>query len=267
VTVLATSREPLGVAGERVVPVPSLATSDAVELFCDRAAAADETLVFSAAERASIAQVCERLDGIPLAIELAAGRARSLAPADLLARLDDRFRLLRGGGRGGLERHETLRGAVSWSYQLLDSSERALFDRLSVFAGSFDLAAVEAVCAGDPLETSDIVNVLGSLVIKSLVSVERADDGPARFRLLETLRQYGWERLEGDGAAEMLKDRHLAHYRDVTKAAGALYLSPRGREAGAIFEHEWDNIRSAHAFALDRGDLKAAHAIGDGIAE
>ena len=147
VTVLATSREPLGVPGEQVVRIPSLAPVFGEELFILRATAADSTFAPSPAEQEAITAICARVDGIPLAIELAAARIRSLSPVELLERLDDRFRLLRGGGRGGLERHQTLRAAVTWSYQLLPEEDRLLFDRLSVFAGGFDLRAAEAVCA------------------------------------------------------------------------------------------------------------------------
>ena len=157
VVVLATSREPVGVAGERVWAVPSLdAAVEGVELFCDRAAAADADFSPTEAERAVIAGICGRLDGIPLAIELAAARVRSMTPGDLAERLDDRFRLLRGGPRSGLERHQTLRATVQWSHQLLAHEERVLFDRLAVFAGGFDLGGVEAVCADDTLDPLDV---------------------------------------------------------------------------------------------------------------
>ena len=153
VALLATSREPVGVAAERVWAVPSLdAAVEGVELFCDRAAAADAAFSPTEADRAVIAAICGRLDGIPLAIELAAARVRSMTPSELAGRLDDRFRLLRGGRRGGLERHQTLRATVQWSHQLLTGQERALFDRLAVFAGGFDLDSAEAVCADDTID-------------------------------------------------------------------------------------------------------------------
>ena len=174
VTIVATSREPLGVDGEIVVRVPSLEEVYGIELFVLRAMAADSSFEPTDADREVIAEICRRLDGIPLAIELAAARIRSLTPTELLARLDDRFRLLRGGGRGGLERHRTLRTTVAWSYQLLSSDEQLLFDRLSVFAGTFDLAAAEAICAGDGLDDTDIVDLLGDLVDKSMVIAVRS---------------------------------------------------------------------------------------------
>jgi predicted ATPase/class 3 adenylate cyclase len=257
-TVLATSREPLGVPGERVVSVASLTSSDGIELFCDRASAADEAVLFAGDDLTAVASICERLDGIPLAIELAAARCRAMALGDLLARLDDRFRLLRGGGRGGLERHQTLRATVSWSYQMLNEDERVLFDRVSVFAGGFDLAAAEAVCADEMLDPSEIVDVLGSLVDKSMVLVER---GPSavRYRLFETLRQYGEERLEGD--TSRFRDHHLEHYLAVAEAAHRLWMSPRQREGDAAFDREWDNMRAAWVWAMTTEDVDAADAL------
>ncbi len=156
VTVLATSREPLGVDGERVIRIPSLDSERSVELFCDRAAAADSSFAASPDDVEPISEICSRVDGIPLAIELAAARSRALSPSEILSRLDDRFRLLRGGGRGGLERHQTLRAAVTWSYQLLSGDEKLLFDRASVFAGTFGLAAAETVCAGSGIDELDV---------------------------------------------------------------------------------------------------------------
>jgi predicted ATPase len=218
VTVLATSREPVGVTGERVWGVPSLAPArEGVELFCDRAADADAAFVATAADQAVIAGICERLDGIPLAIELAAARIRSMTPGDLADRLQDRFRLLRGGRRG-VERHQTLRAAVLWSYQLLSRVEQALFDRLSVFAGTFDLAAVEGVCVGGEVGDGDIDDLMGSLVDKSMVVVDRS--GPhIRCSLFETLRQFSEERLTERDAAGLYRDRHLAYYVSFAEAA------------------------------------------------
>jgi predicted ATPase/class 3 adenylate cyclase len=257
-TVLATSREPLGVPGERVVPVASLETSDAVELFCDRAVASDESMEISASDRDQIATICEDLDGIPLAIELAAARARSLSPAELRKRLGDRFRLLRVGK--GLERHRTLAATVAWSYQLLSDGERLLFDRLSVFAGGFDVAAAEAVCGDAPLAATDVFESLASLVDKSMVVAQRDDYG-TRYRLLETLRQYGADRLaDRDGVVEV-RDGHLAHFLASALHASRLWASPRQVEGDAIFERQWDNLRAAHAWAIATADMDAADAI------
>lgn len=182
VTVLATSREPLGVPGEQVIRIPSLAPVLGEELFMVRAAAADSTFAPSPADEEAISAICARVDGIPLAIELAAARIRSLSPVELLERLDDRFRLLRGGGRGGLERHQTLRAAVTWSYQVLPEADQLLFDRLSVFAGGFDLRAAEAVCAGGDIDEYDVIDLIGELVDKSMVVADRGESG-TRYRL------------------------------------------------------------------------------------
>jgi predicted ATPase/class 3 adenylate cyclase len=262
VTVLVTSREPLGLAGERVVPVPSLAPQDAVELFCDRASAADESLVFASDEREVIADICHRLDGIPLAVELAAARVRSLGLPELQGRLGDRFRLLRGAGRGGVERHQTLRATVAWSYQLQSEAERLLFDRLSVFAGGLDLRAAEAVGASGPVEQHDVVDLLAALVDKSLITVERGAAG-VRYQLLETLRQFGEEELGRRDEIGPTRDRHLSHYLGVAAWIGERWAGPRCADAAATFRAEIENLRAAHAYALARHDVGAADAILD----
>jgi predicted ATPase/class 3 adenylate cyclase len=256
VTVIATSREPLGVEGERVAMVPSLDEPDAVELFCDRASALDDTVEFSPADREAIKSICARLDGIPLALELAAAWTRSLSVMELLDRLADRFRLLRGGGRA-VERHQTLRAAVEWSYRLLSDTERLLFDRLSVFAGGFDMAGAEAVGGGDGIDVSDVVDLLAGLVDKSLIVVERGGR-TNRYRLLETLRQYGEERLGERGDTVTLRRRHLAYYLQVAQEASAMWASARMVEGAASFDREWGNIRAAHTSALNLDDLPGA---------
>ena len=261
ITLLTTSREPLGVQGEQVVRIPSLDPEvEGSELFCLRAAAVDDAFAPTDRDRVAIASICARLDGIPLAIELAAARIRSLAPEELLERLDDRFRLLRGSGRGGLERHQTLRAAVVWSYQLLSETERALFDRLSVFAGGFDLAAAEKTCSGGPVDEYAVVDLLRSLVDKSMVVADRTERG-TRYRFLETLRQYGEERLNDRAETPSLRDAHLAHYRVVARRADQQWLSPAQLEADAVFDREWDNLRAAHTWAVSTRDLASAEAI------
>jgi predicted ATPase/class 3 adenylate cyclase len=259
VTVMATSREPLSVSGERVVPVAPLATSNAVALFCDRAEAVDDSLAFSATDRAAIVGICEQLDGIPLAIELAAARVRSLTPGELQQRLGDRLRLLRAR-RGDSGRHTTLRATVAWSYQLLSVDERLLFDRISVFAGGFDVAAVEAICGRSPLDTSDVFDLVASLVDKSMVIADRGDDG-TRYRVLETLRQFAAERLDEGGEVGALRDRHLSHYVAVAQQANRLWASRRQLDGSATFEREWDNLRAAHGWAIATTDLDAAELI------
>jgi predicted ATPase len=262
VTVLATSREPLGLDGERVLTVPSLERADAVELFCDRAIAAHDSHVFDNAERETIAAICTRLDGIPLAIELAAARAHVLGVDALLGLLDDRFRTLRGSGRGRMERHQTLRAAIDWSYQLLNEAEQTLFDRLSVFADGFDLPAVTAVCAYGSLDQEDVIEVLSALVDKSLVTVTRSETR-VRYRLLETLRQYGEECLGRRGDSAELLARHLAYYDSVAERIGILWAGPGGSEALELVNREWANLRVALAAALEANNLASAQAILD----
>ena len=195
-----------------------------------------------------------------MAIELAAARSRSMSPDDLLTRLGDRFRLLRGAGRGGDARHQTLRATVGWSYQLLLDEERILFDRLSVFAGGFDVAAAEEVCADASVAKDDVLDLLASLVDKSMVVAERAPGG-SRYRLLETLREYGEERLVERGEVGSTRDRHLRRYVDVAASADELWGSARQLDADAIFDREWANIRAAHGWAVATEDLVAADAL------
>ena len=248
VTVLATSREPLGIGGERTVAVRSLdPVLEAVELFCDRAEAIDATFAPTSEDRAVIAEICARLDGIPLAVELAAARTRSMSLGEIHRRLGDRFRLLRGSGRGGVERHQTLRATVAWSYQLLEPVERAIFERCSVFAGTFDEAAVEAVCAEPDIDRDDVVDVLASLVDKNMIVFDRRNVA-SRYRLLETLRQYGEEQL-GD-ALDGYRHRHLAHYVTV---AHELDRRLQGSDLGggiAGLRTELDNVRAAMGWAI-----------------
>jgi predicted ATPase/class 3 adenylate cyclase len=260
VTVLATSREPLGADGERVVPVAGLGTADAVDLFYDRVSAADDTAALSAEDHAAVVGICEQLEGIPLAIELAAARVRSLTPAEVRLRLGDRLGLLRSTARRGAERHRTLRATVDWSYQLLTSEERGLFDRLSVFAGGFDLGAVEAVCAQQPLDANEMFDVLASLVDKSMVVADRSVAG-TRYRLLETLRQFAAERLAIAGDSDGLRDRHLRYYLDVVVESRRLWASPHQLSANGIFDQEWGNVRAAHGWALISGNVQAADEI------
>jgi predicted ATPase len=262
VTILATSREPLGLAGELVERVASLTTETGVELFIARARAADTSFDPTPAVRESIAAICRRLDGIPLAIELAAGRIRSLSPTEVLDRLDDRFRLLRGSGRGGLERHQTLRAAVGWSYQLLSDAEQLLFDRLSVFAGGFDLAAAEAVCAGDGIDDVDVMDLLGELVDKSMVVAERREHA-TRYRLLETLRSFGEEHIEHLDDTTTLRDRHLDHYARRARSADEQWWSPAQLDADAWFDREWDNLRAAHTWSITIGDFETSASLVD----
>ncbi|HVM64202.1 MAG TPA: adenylate/guanylate cyclase domain-containing protein, partial [Acidimicrobiales bacterium] len=211
VRVLATSREPLGVRAERVRAVPSLAEStEAVELFVERASAGGATLD-APVQLEAAREICRRLDGLPLAIELAAARARMMAPTQIAERLDQRFRLLTGGGRTAVERHRTLQATVSWSYDLLDPVDQVVFQRLSLMNGGFDLDAAEAIAAGGAVEAWEVLDSLGRLVDKSMVATVTNAEGTVRYRLLETLRQFAADRLAEQPGVEEARDRH-AHY-------------------------------------------------------
>src|SRR5437660_12673821 len=222
--ILATSRQALGIEGETVLPVPPLsvpeATSppdvdhlgqfDAVRLFVDRASATAPHFRLSDPNVAFVAEICRQLDGVPLAIELAATRLKLLGAEQLAARLDDRFRLLVGGSRNAPTRHQTLRATLDWSYQLLSEPERKLLRRLAVFCSGWTLAAAEEVMGGDDLPVNQVLEQLEQLLDKSLVVVEDQSPKQLRFHFLETIRQYAWERLED--AAEVLatREQHLS---------------------------------------------------------
>jgi len=267
VRILATSREPFRISGETTWRVPSLAVPDpaavelgvdlekfdAVRLFVDRALQSKPDFVLSAANAAAIVEVCERLGGIPLALELAATRVKVLSCEQIASRLNDQFRLLTGGARNALPRHQTLRAAVDWSYDLLSASEKSLFRRLSVFAGGFDLEAAEVTCWGDDCDQQDILDLLAGLVDKSLVSVEERSDR-FRCRLLETLRQYAAERLaEADEQAE-LSDRLLQWSLAAARRAEPELKGPEQGSFLDLLEDEHDNLRAALAWSLERGD-------------
>ncbi|MGX1884702.1 AfsR/SARP family transcriptional regulator [Streptomyces sp. NPDC055287] len=238
VTVLATSREPLGVPGEFVRPVEPLPDPMALRLLAERGAAASPGFRVDD-DPAATAEICRRLDGMPLAIELAAARLRMLTPRQIADRLDDRFRLLTGGSRTVLPRQQTLRAVVDWSWDLLDEQERAALRALSVFAGGCDLAAAEAVIGPEALD------LLGSLVDKSLVVAAPSGDGTMRYRLLETVGEYAAERLDEAGDRPTAERRHLVHFREFGRHAEPLL---RGREQLAWFsrlEVEYENLRTA----------------------
>ena len=199
----------------------------------------------------AVGVLCRRLDGIPLAIELPRRRVRSLSPEDLVARLDQRFKLLTGGSRAALERHQTLRSTIDWSYDLLDRPSRQALDRLSVFAGGCDLPAAEAVLAGDDLDGLDIVDTLGQLVDKSLVVADTDDDGPVRYRLLESIRQYAQERLEASGDTAAVRRRHADHYVEVAEAAGPHLRSPDQLEWAKALTRDTDNFRVVLDWAIE----------------
>jgi predicted ATPase len=257
VRILATSREGLRVADEQLWPVPSLEVeSSAATLFIERAQAVASAISW-AEDADAVAEICRRLDGIPLAIELAASRLQSMTVTELRDRLDDRFRLL-VGSRRGLERHQTLRQAVQWSYDLLDESERALLQRCSVFAGGFDLESAGAVGGGgDEFSTLDL---LDSLVRKSLLVAARAS-GRTRFSMLETIRQFAEEQLVHNGAGDAVRDAHARYYAGRENDVLALWDGPRQRDAYAWFTVELANLRAAFRWAADHSDLDTAAAI------
>jgi predicted ATPase/DNA-binding SARP family transcriptional activator len=250
VTVLATSREALGVANETAWLVPPLAQDDATRLFAERARAALPSFALSSANAAPVREICRRLDGIPLAIELAAARVRVLSPDQIASRLDDAFRLLSAGSRTALPRHRTLRATMEWSFGLLALREQVLLSRLSVFSGTFGLEAAERVCAGEPLELEDILDGVAALVDKSLVVMDAAE-GDARYRLLETVRQYGRERLEQAGETQELARRHAEYFLSVIEtAAPNLVGGANSLQLIADLAREHDNLRAALTWAV-----------------
>lgn len=246
VTVLATSREPLGVPGEVVRPVGPLPGPMALRLLADRGAAARPGFRTDE-DPAAADEICRRLDGLPLAIELAAARLRMLTPRQIADRLDDRFRLLTGGSRTVLPRQQTLRAVVDWSWDLLDSAERTALGALSVFAGGCDLAAAEAVCGPDALE------LLGSLVDKSLVVAAPAPDGAMRYRLLETVLEYAGERLDESHGRAAAEHRHLVHFRELARRADPKLRGPEQLLWIERISVEYENLRTAlrHAVAAE----------------
>jgi non-specific serine/threonine protein kinase len=297
VKILATSREALGIAGEVSWRVPSLAVPDgqapapvedllhneAIRLFVERAKAVLPSFTLTSQNASAVSQICQRLDGIPLALELAAARLKGLSVEQLAARLDQRFRLLTGGSRAALPRHQTLAATVGWSYDLLSEPERTLFQRLAVFVGGFTLEAAEAVCAegsgeatpGLPLTpgtqhltpTLDVLDMLLRLVEKSLVIAEPVDDGTDRYHLLETLRQYALEKLLASGRAEASRERHAAHY---------LALAERGTSEFSglkfAFWHAWlrtelNNVRVALRWTMDVGEMERALQLAGAMVE
>ncbi|MCC6728691.1 MAG: tetratricopeptide repeat protein [Chthonomonadales bacterium] len=275
--VLATSREPLGIAGESVWPVPSLdapepagpvgvehaASFDAVRLFVDRAVQARPDFALREDNADALARICWRLDGIPLAIELAAARVRLMSPRQILDRLEDRFRLLTGGSRTARPRQQTLRALIDWSYDLLSGSERTLLHRLAVFVGGWSLEASQQVCADEDLGSWEILDLLGHLVDKSLVQFEEGA-GEARYRLLETMRQYALEKLEAASGADLLRERHSTFYLAVARA-GADLLRALGESAASgaqLFARELGNIRAGMdwAAAAEQSDRVVGYA-------
>jgi predicted ATPase/class 3 adenylate cyclase len=265
VRMLATSREALAIPGEQVWPLRSLelpepdagleaaATSASVRLFCERAASARPGFTLSEANAAAVVEICRRLDGIPLAIELAAARVAAMTPAEIAGLLDERFRLLTGGRRTAVERHQTLRAAVDWSYGLLSATEQLVFERLAVFSGGFTLGSATAVVTGEGVECWDVVDAVGGLVAKSMVVAEPGAGEHTRYQLLETLRQYGRERLDEHGDTDRWRRCHARRFAAFAAEVGR---GLRGRDELAWRERlvaDLDNLRSAVAWGLDTG--------------
>ena len=280
VHVLATSRAPLGLPGEIVWTIAPLAvapldvndrdgvaSAPATQLLLERATAASPGFTLTDANAPVVAELCRRLDGLPLALELAAARFRSLAPETIVDRLGTRSSLLDAGPHAIEVRHRTLRDTIGWSYELLSAGERTLFNQLSVFAGSFDLPAVEAVCdlgTDQGVEPDrDVVDVLVALVDKSMVQVING----RRYQLLETLREYGRERLEDVGGVEAVRARHLRWFVDLAERAATGLAGPDEAAWTGLVEADFDNFRAAHARAVRTGDVDAALRLVAGLRE
>jgi non-specific serine/threonine protein kinase len=261
-TILATTREPLGVAGEQVWPVPPLAlptagpfdhetmaTVDAIELFVDRARAVDPSFSLTAGNVESVVEICRRLDGIPLAIELAAARIRLLSPEQMATRLEDRFALLSGGVRTAVARHRTLRATIDWSYALLTAAEQRLLERLAVFAGTYSLEAVEAVCSDEILPRAEILSLLAGLVDKSLV-ISCTVGSTARYSMLETIAHYAAERLADRNDVRELRKRHGQAYLSMSKSA-LPHLMVASTPHLERLNADRDNFRSALSWSIE----------------
>jgi predicted ATPase/DNA-binding CsgD family transcriptional regulator len=273
--VLATSREALGITGEIAWPVPSLSLPDlrrvpdleslpryeSARLFVERTAAVRPNFALTEQSAPAVAQVCYRLDGIPLALELAAARTKVLSVEEISARLGDSFRLLAVGSRTAMPRHRTLHATMDWSHELLSEKERVVFRRLSVFAGGFTLEAAESICAGEELQRDEVLELLSQLVDKSLV-VAQERDGAARYRLLETIRQYGRERLEEVGEAADVREQHARYYLAVAEEAEPELKVERQVAWLERLETEHDNLRVAMRWLLGRGESEEAARLG-----
>ncbi|MEW2511189.1 AAA family ATPase [Streptomyces sp. NPDC046870] len=273
--VLATSRQPLGIAGEEVFPVEPLPVPDAdaghslrtlrdypaVALFADRAAAVLPGFTVTESDAAAVTELVRRLDGLPFAIELAAARIRTLTPQEILERLTDRFALLTGGSRVAADRQRTLRALIDWSHELCTDRERLLWARASVFRGGFDLESVERVCADTELPPAALLDTLDALVVKSIVTCRR-ERGRARYHMLETVREYGHERLVASGTLDAVRGRHRDRYAELTARAGQDWFGPRQVEWFTRLRLEHPNLRTALEFCLERpGQARAGLAL------
>ncbi len=267
--IVATSREGLAVSGEKVITVPSLELpgpgitamaaldTEAVRLFAERARESNSTFVAGVQDAAPMAELCRRLDGIPLAIELAAARIRGMTPGEITDHLDRRFNLLTRGRRTATTRHQTLRNTIDWSYDLLEEPERRLFRRLAIFAGDFGLEAAESVVAGDGLDSFDVLDLLLRLVEKSLVVAE-GRGATTRYHLLETIRDYAWERLEVSRELDAVGAKHARHFVDLAVEASAGLESPDELLYRARVEENLEDLRAALRWSISMGDTDGA---------
>ncbi|WP_382465995.1 AAA family ATPase [Streptomyces noursei] len=248
--VLAAGRRPLELPGEQTLSVPPMGGADAAALFTDRAAAVLPGFTVGPADEPAVSELCRRLDGIPLALELAAGRLRALSLEQVLHRLDDRFRLLVGTARGTPARHRTLRTAIGWSHELCTPAERLLWTRLSVFAGQFDLEAAEYVCSGPELPADELLDVVGELVAQSVLVREEAAAG-VRYRMLDTVRAYGADWLAAAGDGERLRHRHRDWYLGLATWCELDWFSPRQAEIAGRIDADLPNLRVALEHSLE----------------
>ena len=267
--VLATSREGMAIDGEQLLALPPLATgepnddierlldTDAVNLFVERARQVKADFRLTSDNAAAVVEVCRRLDGVPLAIELAAARVIALSPAELARRLDRRFQVLAGGRRGAVERHATLRAAIDWSYELLSEAEQRLLARMAVFSGGCTLEAVEAICSGDPVARDAVLDLVTGLVARSLVVAEDHGSG-TRYRVLETIRQYGEERLDAWGETEPRRIAHAHFYAEFSARTTENSYGPDQLMWARQANLESDNVGSALAYAIDSGNAALA---------
>ena len=276
--ILVTSRAALTITGETIwlvlplrvpepnqpPPIEGLLTYEAVQLFVERARSVLPSFAFTPENAAAVVQVCRRLDGMPLAIELAAARIRTLAVEQIVARLNDVYRLLNGGSRSALPRQQTLRAAMDWSYDLLSAQEQSCFRRFAVFAGTFSLEAAEAVCAGEPGEAYDVLDLLSSLIDKSLVLMEQRG-GAARYRLLETIRQYGQDKLQACAEAAKVRRKHRDWYARLAEQTEAETLQARQKSVFDRLEAEHENLRAALGWSLEQQEAETAAQIGAAI--
>jgi len=263
-TLLATSREPIGVTGDATRRVPSLSLADeAIELFADRAHLALSDFAITTENADTVSEICRRLDGLPLAIELAAARVRALSLAEILDGLHDRFRLLTGGSRTAVRRQQTLRASVDWSHALLSEPEQVLFRELAVFLGGFDLDAAQAVAGGGDMQRFQVLDLLTLLVDKSLVVADKTG-GATRYRLLETVRQYALEKLGESGEADGGRTRHRDHY---TAMAAALDTPAQENHEQRLeqAEIEIDNLRAAFEWSRENSDVESALALASSL--